>query len=587
MTATVGGSDMTADAAGVRGAGEGSCPCADAAANDATAASAKRVGLNGSTMAPPFTLTASIVPPAGAQVLKESLKRSEIRAVGRHYNHGLDPTPGRGARVRRRMTYRFGPFQLDARSRQLTRDGERMNLPDRYVDILLQLVSRAGQVIAKDALIEAAWKDVAVTDNSLEQAISSLRRTLGPAPGGVPYIETLARRGYRFRVEVRAATSRRSDEELGALLAPHRAFVQGRTALESLDRAEVARACGVFEEIARMAPDYAPAHLGLANALSLQFESLRSGASRDDALLVRALHHASEACRLDPSSGEAWATLSLICHQSHDHERAIAAARRASSLEPDNWRHYLRMAYVSWGEQRLRAAHSVLRLLPDFPFARWLAATVHIARQAFADAERELVAGVAAQERQPPGAAFKGVGLHLFLGLVRLATGDERSALAEIERELALGASGHIYAREACANAWCAIGAIRLAQGHRDSALDAFDRALEAVEGHAAAVAARAAASRPAQLADARSALDRRLQDLRDHGAPVEAAVSEAIHAALTGDSEGAARLVLAALERAPAGSNGWTVPVDPLLRVTAHLRAWEPVLVLLRGRAA
>jgi len=51
------------------------------------------------------------------------------------------------------MTYSFGPFQLDALARRLTRDSEPVGIPDRHVDILLQLVARAGQVVSKDALI--------------------------------------------------------------------------------------------------------------------------------------------------------------------------------------------------------------------------------------------------------------------------------------------------------------------------------------------------------------------------------------------------------------------------------------------------
>ena len=79
------------------------------------------------------------------------------------------------------MKYAFGPFELDALSRRLERQGEPVAVPDRHIDILLLLVARAGQVISKDALVEAAWKGVAVTDNSLEQAISSLRRLVLPA----------------------------------------------------------------------------------------------------------------------------------------------------------------------------------------------------------------------------------------------------------------------------------------------------------------------------------------------------------------------------------------------------------------------
>ena len=84
---------------------------------------------------------------------------------------------------------------------------------------------------------------------------------------------------------------------------------------------------------------------------------------------------------------------------------ARAAASRAVVLEPDNWRHHFRLAFVSWGEERLRAAHRTLALLPGFPLAHWLAATVHVARQVLPEAERELEAGLASQDQPPAGRA--------------------------------------------------------------------------------------------------------------------------------------------------------------------------------------
>jgi len=98
--------------------------------------------------------------------------------------------------------YCFGPFQLDSTRRRLLRGTDPVLLPDRHLEILLQLTANAGRTLSKDELIEAAWKDVAVADNSIEQAISSLRKALGTQPDGAPYIETLARRGYRFSAEV-------------------------------------------------------------------------------------------------------------------------------------------------------------------------------------------------------------------------------------------------------------------------------------------------------------------------------------------------------------------------------------------------
>src|SRR4029077_15944600 len=88
-----------------------------------------------------------------------------------------------------------------------------------------------------------------------------------------------------------------------------------------------------------------------------------------------------------------------------EHLDALAASKRAVTLEPDNWRHHFRLASVSWGEQRLRAAQQTLALLPHFPLAHWLAATVYVARQVFDEAERELDAGLLSHA---PGAAAAG-----------------------------------------------------------------------------------------------------------------------------------------------------------------------------------
>lgn len=296
------------------------------------------------------------------------------------------------------------------------------------------------------------------------------------------------------------------------------------------------------------------------------------------------MHHADEGCRLDPSSGEAWSTLGFVLHQSRDSARAIAAAQRATVLEPDNWRHHVRLAYVGWGEERLRAAHRALKLLPDLALAHWLAATVHIARQAFAEAEHELVAGTAAQDRQQEGARFRAVGLHLLLGLLRLAVGEETAALQEFARELAFEEAAQIYTRQTCANTWCAIGGIRLRQAQTAEAATAFERAIEAVPGYPVAIAARSAVAEDAQ---SKTSLDDRLGELRDQGAVIEAAFAEATYATLTGHPDRAARVLYAALDQASAGSHGWTVPVDPLLQVNAHPEHWGAVLTLLRSRAA
>jgi DNA-binding winged helix-turn-helix (wHTH) protein/Flp pilus assembly protein TadD len=438
-----------------------------------------------------------------------------------------------------RPVFAFGPFTLDAGPRRLRRDGEPVALSDRHLAILLAFVRQPGAVLTKDALIAVAWPDVAVSDNSLEQAISSLRRVVGAAA-----IETLARRGYRFTLPVRSAPPRADDAALERLLGPHRAFLEGRAALERLDRDAVARAREVFAAIVATTPGHPGAHIGLANALAMAYETTRVEAAPDAAALSGAVEHAREACRLEAQNGEAWATLAFVLSRAGGHADALAAARQAIALEPDNWRHHVRLGYAAWGEERLRAARRALQLLPGLALAHWLAATVYVARQDLADAERELEAGTAAQDRQRAGGRFGAVGLHLLLGLVRLARGDEGGAVAELQREMQARSLSHLYGREAVANACCALAAIHARGGRQEETAAALRQALEIVPGYPPALA----------LEGGR----RRMPDE-----------------------------VRAALQQAPPGPAEWMLPIDPAANVGADPVAWADVLDLLRIRAA
>ena len=429
--------------------------------------------------------------------------------------------------------------------------------------------------MSKDDLITAAWQDVAVADNSIEQAISSLRKTLGTQSDGGPYIETLARRGYRFSAAVERGKPRESDASLDALLAPYRAFVEGRAALETLDRDAIARARAAFAEALRAEPDYAAAHIGMANAGALTFESTRAHAAPDIEALRQAVHHAREGCRLDPSSGEAWSTLAFVLHRSGNAAEAIAAARKAVTFDAGNWHHHLRLAFVSWGEERLRAAHRVLTLCPGLALAYWFAATVFIARQAFDTALDELRPGCASQDAQrTENGRFKAVGLHLLHGLVLAARGNEEGALEEFARELEFEGDGQLYARECSANTWYAIGAIHLRNGRRADADAAFREALNRVPGHplAAAMCGADMSGAAPQLAGMNN---------------VDLAMANAAALVLNDKHDLAARICGEALAHAEPGPAGWILPVDPLLNPLRHPDTWGRTLAMLRDRAA
>jgi DNA-binding winged helix-turn-helix (wHTH) protein len=466
--------------------------------------------------------------------------------------------------------YLFGPFQLDSGRRRLLRGSDPVLIPDRHLEILLQLAAQAGRIVSKDDLIAAAWRDVAVADNSIEQAISSLRKMLGMQADGAPYIETLTRRGYRFSAAVERGKSRESDASLDASLAPYRAFVEGRAALETLDREALTRARAAFAQALEAEPDYAAAHIGMANACALNFESTRAHAAPDVEGLRRAVHHAREGCRLDPSSGEAWSTLAFVLHRSGNAAEANAAARKAVALDGGNWHHHLRLAFVSWGEERLRAAHRVLTLCPGLALAHWFAATVLVARQAFDAAVGELRAGCLSQDAQrTESGRFKAVGLHLLYGLVLATRGDEDMALGEFTRELDFESDGQLYAVECAANTWYAIGAIHLRGGRRDDADAAFREALNRVPGHL--------------VAGALCGATRQLPTTNN----VDVAIAAAAALVLDGKHDDAARLCGEALVQAEPGPAGWILPVEPLLKPLRHPGAWARTLAILRDRAA
>src|SRR3954468_10183849 len=95
-------------------------------------------------------------------------------------------------------SFRFGPYVVDAGSYQLFRGSQVIPLSPKIIDLLLYLAARQSALVPKDELFTALWPDVAVTDNALTQAVSELRQALGDDPAKPTYIQTVARRGYRF-----------------------------------------------------------------------------------------------------------------------------------------------------------------------------------------------------------------------------------------------------------------------------------------------------------------------------------------------------------------------------------------------------
>jgi cholera toxin transcriptional activator len=101
---------------------------------------------------------------------------------------------------------RFGLFEADLRSRELRKQGRQLRLQDQPFAILAILLERAGTVVTREELRERLWpSDTFVDfDHSLNTAVNKLREVLGDSATKPRFIETLARRGYRFVAEVQA-----------------------------------------------------------------------------------------------------------------------------------------------------------------------------------------------------------------------------------------------------------------------------------------------------------------------------------------------------------------------------------------------
>lgn len=98
--------------------------------------------------------------------------------------------------------YAFGPFRVDSGQRVLLCDGNPLALTPKAFDTLLVLVENHGRLVSKAQLLDAVWPDAFVEEKTLAQNILTVRKALGAEAESPGYIETVPKRGYRFRAEV-------------------------------------------------------------------------------------------------------------------------------------------------------------------------------------------------------------------------------------------------------------------------------------------------------------------------------------------------------------------------------------------------
>ncbi len=104
--------------------------------------------------------------------------------------------------------YRFGIFEVDAATGELRRKGIRVKLNAQPFQVLLMLLDRHGELLTRDEISRELWTDGTFVDyeHGVNSAVNRIREALGDTASNPRFVETLARRGYRFVAPVERIT---------------------------------------------------------------------------------------------------------------------------------------------------------------------------------------------------------------------------------------------------------------------------------------------------------------------------------------------------------------------------------------------
>jgi DNA-binding winged helix-turn-helix (wHTH) protein/Tol biopolymer transport system component len=120
------------------------------------------------------------------------------------YSHGSTVASGEISKAEHSNPPRFGSFELDPRAGELLREGKRIRLQQQSLEILLMLLEHPGEPVLREEIRNRLWPNGTLVefDHSINSAIKKLRQALEDDAEEPRYIETLARRGYRFIASV-------------------------------------------------------------------------------------------------------------------------------------------------------------------------------------------------------------------------------------------------------------------------------------------------------------------------------------------------------------------------------------------------
>lgn len=288
----------------------------------------------------------------------------------------------------------------------MARGDEEVRLEPRVMDVLVQLASRAGQVVTKEELVAAVWQGRWVTDEVLTVTICALRRALDDDARKPRYIETVPRRGYRWLTPVtkagpalevsevaaisgetkkagpRAVTWTRVGAGVAALVTlavaclwaffpssgkrhvppseAHEAYLKGRFFLDQRSIQGWRQALEQFERAAAVDPTDSSAQAGLADTYSAMSDF---GVASPAEMRPRAFQSAERALQLDRNAAEGYEALGRAQFLfDWDFAAAEHNLKRALTLNPDYMPAHQAMAWVKSAQGKYVEAVASARL---------------------------------------------------------------------------------------------------------------------------------------------------------------------------------------------------------------------------------
>lgn len=225
------------------------------------------------------------------------------------------------------MEYRFGSYVLEPAERRISGDGNaRIELTAKTFDLLVLLVSRSGQLVTKDEILDEVWQDVSIAESNVTTTISMIRKALRE-DSEHRYIETVPKKGYRFIAPVSLdITGARPVEEIPqaipvSVAPPQSVFWRRPFTLGIMALVLLAVGAGLWSWRSSRKPTY---EVLLRNAIQLE-------AKGDDKLALASL---DEVLRVNPSSNEALLRAAWLSYEADNDDDATRYLSRMGRSDP-------------------------------------------------------------------------------------------------------------------------------------------------------------------------------------------------------------------------------------------------------------